>query len=167
MSEWDNIQGVEGWRKKLKDLLAEAEAISQNQDIQARLALSKRFVGFIINSHPSTEEIKVLDQIAEKARSGIMKSAIEDRLAAISERSGELARLTKEFQANAADAKASAASIRLTRAGEVVGTLTNTVKGLQELRGSLQAGTDAQLAQSIEKMITSIDGLQSEVKKIL
>ncbi len=64
MSEWDNIEGVEGWRKKLDELLREAETAEKSQNIEDRLALSRRLTEFILESAPNTTEIKELDAIA-------------------------------------------------------------------------------------------------------
>ena len=33
MSEWNNIDGVEGWSKKLGELLAEARAAGRDDDL--------------------------------------------------------------------------------------------------------------------------------------
>lgn len=164
MSEWDNIHGFDGWRAKLADLLKEAEAAAHNTDLASRLALANRLTEFILHSSPNTAEIIQLDAIAESARAGLMRMTIDERLAAISARTGELARLTKEFQARTAAAEASAASIRLERAHRVVGSLTDSVRALTEFRGMLETGKDDDLAKSIERIIASIQRLRSDVE---
>lgn len=164
MSEWENIQGVDGWRMKLTDLLKEAEAAGQQTDLASRLALANRLTEFILHSSPNTPEILALDGIADQARAGLMRLTIEERLAEISARTGELARLTKEFQAHAAAAAASAAAIRLERAHRVVGALTESVQALNELRGVLETSKDDALTKSIDRVIASMQTLRSQIE---
>ncbi len=164
MSEWDNIQDFDGWKSKLADLVTEAEAAARNTDVEARFALSSRLTEFIIHSSPNTPEIMALDAIAERTRAGLMQLTIEERLAAISARTGELARLTKEFQAHAAAGEASAASIRLERAHRVVDSLTESVRTLKEFRSVLETGIDDDLAKSLDRIISSIQKLRSDVE---
>jgi len=164
MSEWDNIQGLDGWKMKLAELLREAETVAQKAEIEPRLALNARLTEFIINSSPNTPEITALDDIAEKARAGLMRSAIEERLEAISAGTGELARLTKEFLARAASAEASAASIRLERARHVVDSLTESVRAVKEFRDALGSGKDEELAKSLDRIVTSMQNLRGEIE---
>ena len=165
MNEWDNIQGLDGWKMKLAELLREAETVAQKAEIEPRLTLNARLTEFIINSSPNTPEIMALDAIAEKARAGLMRSAIEERLEVISTGTGELARLTKEFQARAASADASAASIRLERARRVVDSLTESVRAVKEFRGVLESGKDDDLAKSLDRIVSSIQKLRSDIDR--
>lgn len=164
MSEWDNIEGLDGWSAKLEELLEEAEQAAQRPDLESRLVLNHRFTEFIVKSTPNTPEIVALDAIAEQTRAGLMRSTIEERLEAISARTAELARLTKKFRAQAEVAQASAASIRLERARRVVDSLTESIRALKDFRGMLEAGTEDDLTKSIERVVSSIQKLRSEVE---
>jgi hypothetical protein len=165
MSEWENIQGMDGWRMKLSELLKEAEGAAQHGDLAARLALSSRLTEFIVHSSPNTPEILALDGIADQARAGLLRLTIEERLAEISARTADLARLTKEFQTQAAVAEASAAAIRLERTRRVVGVLTESVQVLNELRSVLETNTDAELTTRIGRLIVSIQTLRTQIER--
>jgi len=164
MSEWENIQGLDGWRMKLTDVLKEAEAVAQHSDLASRLALAHRLTEFILHSSPNTPEILALDGIADQVRAGLMRLTIDERLAEISARTGELARLSKEFQAQAAATTASAGTIRLERAHRVVGALTESVQALNALRGVLETSTDDALTTSIDRVIASMQTLRSQIE---
>ena len=66
MTEFDNISGFDGWGTKLMALLEEAENLGANASVQDRLALSRRFRQFIVESQPNTDDIMELDAIAKR-----------------------------------------------------------------------------------------------------
>ena len=165
MSEWDNIHDLDGWRMKLSELLKEAEIAAQHGDLASRLALSSRLTEFIVHSSPNTPAMLALDGIADQARAGLLRVTIEERLAEISARTADLARLTKEVHAHTAAAEASAASIRLERARRVVGVLTESIQALNELRSVLETTTDAELTTRIGRLIASIQTLRTQIER--
>ena len=163
MNEW-NIESEEGWSAKLQELLQKAQTVGDTLD--ERMALSEQFVEFIINSHPNTDNIKRLDAIADKARKGVLLSAIEKRVAAISDRTGELALITKSFQETAAKAQAEARSIRLEKARGVVDSLEKTVKSIQVLSESLKGDDDVLLTQSLMDSVSTLTNLKTKVQEV-
>lgn len=164
MSEWDSIADVAGWRDKLAQLLEEAKRAAQSQDREARLGVADRLNEFILNSRPQTPEIQRMDDLAAGSAVALMQKTIDEQLAALTARSAELAKLTKEMNSQAQTAEASAESIRLTRMRVVVSTLTRSVEALNEFRAAL-GGDDADaLGASIEDLLGRIQDLRNAIE---
>jgi hypothetical protein len=167
MSELDNIHGVDGWTDKLQELLKEAEKAAQSTDLQVRLKVSSRLTDFILNSGPNVDEIMALDRVAEKARAGLLRTTIEERIISISARTGELARLTKEFKARAEAADASAASFRLEKSKKAIDSLTSTIQSLKELEASFEDGNNVKVVDQVTKAVETIQKLRNDVEAVL
>lgn len=168
MSEWTGITGYEGWRGKLGELLDEAKEVAREDDIEARFALSDRLLTFMKKSRPNSEDIRALDELAREAAADLMKMTIEERLAAVSERTGRYLQLTKEIEARAAEAQAAAASIRLENVVSVIDTTTQAIESIQKLRESLKdTATDRKIADLIDETITAVETLRSRVAKLV
>jgi hypothetical protein len=165
MSEFDSIEGSEAWRAKLAELLTAAEEASKQQDIQVRLSVNRRLTDFIANSRPNTPEILALDKIAADAGEDLMRLTIEERIASIRSRSTELTRIGKQFEGMAQAAQAAAQGIRLQKAHDAVDNLTASVRALQRLRDVLKAGTDDELAKSVDQVVGSIQKIRSAIEK--
>lgn len=164
MSEWDSIADVAGWRDKLAQLLEEAKRAAQSQDREARLGVADRLNEFIVNSRPQTPEIQRMDDLAAGCAVALMQKTIDEQLAALTARSAELAKLTKEMNSQTQTAEASAESIRLTRMRAVVSTLTRSVEALNEFRAAL-GGDDADaLGASIEDLLGRIQDLRNAIE---
>lgn len=164
MSEWDEIRGLEGWKKKLDELLAEAAEACKCEDVEPRFKLCRRLNEFVSQSSPNDEQIRALDRIAAAVASDLMRLTIEERLKALVERSTELARLTKDFQAQADAASAEAGAIRLEKARKVAYALTDTVSAIKEFGNALEE-KDAELAARLERAMKSIQDLRSLIER--
>lgn len=167
MSEFDTITGFDAWKAKLTELLTECEAAAAQSDIGPRLAISERLTQFVLKSRPNTPEILALDDVANAARSALLRNTIEERLHALSERRGELASLTKKLAIVTEAANAAAASVRLERANKVVTSLTDAVRTLKDLRQTLEQGTDDALVAAIEKLIASMQSVRKTVEGVV
>ena len=165
MSEWDDIEGVEGWTKKLNELLGEAEAMAKNQNMEDRLALSRRLTDFILQSGPHTPEIKELDEIAGETAKGLMLGSIDDRLKSIRAASVEYAKLTKQFETQAGAASAAAGSIRLDRIRRVTTSLTDSINAVKELRTGLTEGEDDELATRLDRAMKSLQDFRNSIER--
>ena len=69
MSEFDGIEGIEGWRTKLLEILDAAEEVAEQEDWPPRREVSRRLKDFILKSSPNTADILELDRIAKETRS--------------------------------------------------------------------------------------------------
>ncbi len=165
MSEWDGIEGVEGWRNKLNELLGEAEAMAKNQNIDDRLALSRRLTDFILQSSPGTPEIKQLDEIAGDTAKGLLMGTIDDRLKSIRAASVEYTKLAKQFDAQAETASAAASSIRLERIHRVATSLTDSINAVKELRTGLKEGEDDELAARLDRALKSLQDFRNSIER--
>lgn len=165
MSEFDGIEDYEGWSAKLGELLTEAEGIAQ-EGLEPRLNLSRRFMDFIIHSHPATPEIRMLDELADRARESLLLATIDERIAAISNRNSELIRLTKTFREKTASANATAASLRLEQTNRTVNVLTESLQEIRALKDTLDSVADADLITKIEKAVASIRKLRDSFEDI-
>jgi hypothetical protein len=94
-----------------------------------------------------------------------MRQTREERLAALTARTTELAKLAKAIEGHADAASASADSIRLTRVREVVTTLTKSVDALSQFRGALDANDPAGLATSVDDLLDRIQELRSVIER--
>ena len=165
MSEWDDIHDFEGWNKKLGELLAEAATAGKCEDVEPRFKLCQRLNEFVVRSGPNDEKIRALDKIAGAVASDLMRLTIEERLKALVERNTELARLAKEFQAQADAAASAAGVIRLEKARKVVLTLTDTVSAIKEFGNALEEEQDADLAARLDRAMKSIQDLRSLIER--
>ncbi len=165
MSEWDDIRDFEGWKQKLGELLAEAAAACKSEDVEPRFKLCQRLNDFVLQSGPNDEKIRALDKIASAAASDLMRLTIEERLKAMVERNTELARLTKEFEAQAKVADQEAGAIRLEKARKAVFSLTDAVGAIKELGSALDEEKDADLAARLDRALKSIQDLRSLIER--
>jgi len=168
MSEWTGITGYEGWRDKLSELLDEAARAARESDIDRRFGVSDRLLMFMRKSYPNDESIRALDDIARQAAADLMMTTIEERLAAISQRTGQYLQLTKAFEARAAENEAAAASIRLEHVMNVIDSTTKTIESVRELKESLKdTAGDRKVAAMIDDTIEAIEKLRSRVGKLV
>ncbi len=164
--EFTNINGVDGWKAKLQELLKAAEAAAG--DVGQIVAVSERLVGFITHSTPDdSPAIQEMDNIAAQTRNELIKGTVEERLAGITARTNELAGLDKKIRAIAAESQAKAASIRLEGAQNLVKSLIDTVSSLKTFQGTLTTGTDGELAKNVAQIVTDIQTLSTKVQGIL
>jgi phage-related protein len=133
--------------------------------VEPRFKLCQRLNEFVLQSSPNDEQIRALDKIAAAVASDLMRLTIEERLKALVERSTELARLTKDFQAQADAAASAAGAIRLEKARKVILTLTDTVSAIKEFGNALEEGKDADLAARLDRAMKSIQDLRSLIER--
>jgi hypothetical protein len=164
MSEFDSINSLQGWKDKLAEILQEAEAAAKSNDDDARDKAGDRLHEFIMNSSPNTPETMALDDIAAQARKDLANQTISQRLVSIGERTVELTRLGKQFEAQASANETQAGSIRLDTVHRVVDSLTDSVRALTQLRTVLQDGKDDELAGSLDRVISSIQKLRGTIE---
>jgi hypothetical protein len=164
MTEFDGINSLQGWKDKLAEILQQVEAAAKGNDDDARDKAGDRLHAFIMNSSPSSPEITALDDIAAQARKDLANETISRRIAAIGERTVELTRLGKQFEAQASANVAQAASIRLDRLHGAVDSLTDSVRALTQLRAVLLDGTDDELVGSLDRVISSVSKLRGTIE---
>ncbi|PWB47079.1 MAG: hypothetical protein C3F18_12235 [Nitrosomonadales bacterium] len=165
MSEWDNIEGLQQWSDKLGELLEAAKEAARSPGIEARLAVSDRLAGFIVNSWPNDAAIKALDALAAEASQDLMLATIEDRLKEIAGRTAEWHQLAKQFREQAETAGMRAAEIRLEKARRVAQSLTESVHLLQDLRGSLKDTEDPEFARNLARAVEMLQKLRSQIER--
>jgi len=165
MSEWDGISGFDGWSGKLRDLLKDANAAARSEDIEQRFEASERLTQFVENSRPNDEPIKALDDIAKRAAIGLLRQTIDERLASIVERNGELAALGKKFSDAASGARKSAAALRLERATKALESLNDGIVKLKDLRDSLKSAADKDIAAAVDKAMAAAKAARALIEK--
>lgn len=164
-TEWDGIEGVEGWRAKLESLLREAEALPANADVQTRLKMNRRLTEFQLRSTPNTDEILELDAIAEAARAAVIKAGIDERLEGLAEGSAALARFTKQLRDRAASLQADARSLRFERADAAVRSITDSIKSIRDLIAAMDIASDEDLVKKSERLITTLQNFRGEIER--
>ncbi len=166
---WDQIRGLDGWQRKLQELLDAATQVAANDDLSQRLGVHRRLSDFIANSPDTIDGVGDLDIIARSAMRQLLLATVSERLGGISDRTADLALLTKQFSRAAADARTAASSIRLERAKRVVDGSTQLIADLSALResvGQLEDDPD-KVAERIERVISAVQTLRTEVEKIV
>lgn len=164
--DWDRIEGIEGWTRKLRSLLQEDAALAAKaSDTSARLAMSERLTQFVEHSFPNTDAIKALDAIATRAAIGMLEQTIDERLRSLVTRNLELATLTKQLEVGTDDAHTAAASIRLARAEKTLTALNEGVTMLRELRTSLKPEDDRQLVASIDRAMLATQAVRALLER--
>jgi 6,7-dimethyl-8-ribityllumazine synthase len=164
MSEFDAIEGVDGWRRKLEALLREAEQAARDEE--RRFEIAARLREFVRNSGPQVPDIARLDDIASATVRALMNQTIDARLAELADRSVELARLAKAIDAVAVDAAAAGDSIRLVRTRAVIDSLTRSVEAVTALRAIIDGQTDRDLAAQVEAGLAALQELRSTVEGV-
>jgi hypothetical protein len=166
MSEWDKINSVEGWSEKLGELLEEARKATQEKELAPRLKINERLMQFVENSWPNTNEIKEMDEIATQAASALMRQTIDERLEAISERTGAYQRLAKDLKARTEANEAKAESIRLQMVIGFIDSATKTIVAAKELQDALKDDPgDAKVAEKLGAAVAAIEELRSSVAR--
>lgn len=162
MSEWSNIEGVAGWSKKLGELLEDARVAAQKTTLPPRLKINERLMQFVERSWPNTPEIKALDEIAFETASALMRATIDERLAAISQRTGVYQQLAKELRQQSMDNQARADSIRLQGIVDLLDSTTRTVAAAKAVQATL-SDEDVNLAEKIATAITAVEQLRARI----
>ena len=166
MSEWSNIEDLQGWKDKLGELLAEAREAAQQDELDPRIAVNERLMQFVENSWPNSPEITALDEIATQTASALLRQTIAERLQAITERTGEYQRLGKQFAAIAEESEAKADSIRLGAITSFIDSTTKLIDSAKALQKSLKDNAaDNRLGERIAETIAAIEALRSSVGK--
>lgn len=167
MSEFDNIQGVEGWHAKLRELLSDAREAAESDELAPRLEINELLMLFIEHSSPNSPEINALDDIANEVASALLNQVIDDRLKLISEGTGKYLQLAKSFQSQAEANEEKAASIRLEGVIGLIDSATKTIEKAKEVRASLTGGDDdKKLGKRIQESIDAVEGLRRAVAKL-
>ena len=159
MNEFDSIRDAHGWRKKLKELLDEAADAAANGDVGTRNSLAMRLTEFMLHSNPDTEEILILDKIADKTSSNLLKRNLDDRVGAIIARTAEYAMLNKEFRVRAEKNKATAEALRFKGVLKTVKALNDSIDVLKELKELIKNESD-------QSLVTRLDKLSDEIKTV-
>lgn len=166
MTEFTGIEGIPGWRKKLKELLKDAEKAAESDNSNERRRQARRLAQFVTNSRPNTGEIAVMDEIAMKTARDLSKQNMDERVASIVARTAEYAKLEKDLNAQADANNETAKALRLEVAHKTVGALTETMTLLKELRTSLKGEGETTLLKRLDKLSGDLkdfrDKLESE-----
>jgi hypothetical protein len=164
MSEFDGINDVDGWRDKVAELIDDAKRVAAGNDDDARMSVAERLNLFIENSRPQSPEISQMDDLAGKTALSLMRQTVNERMAELTVRGTELAKLTKALGAQSDALAASADSIRLTKTREVVNVLTRSVDALNQFRTAVDADDTAGLVASVEDLLTRIQEVRNAIE---
>jgi hypothetical protein len=164
MTEFTRIEGVPAWRKKLKELLKDAEKAAEGDNSRQRRKQARRLAQFVTNSWPNTEEIAVMDEIAMKTARDLSKQNMDERVASIVARTAEYAKLEKDVNAQAEANKKTAKALRLEVAQHAVGTLTETMTVLKELRTTINAEGETTFLKRLDKLSDELKGFRDKLE---
>jgi hypothetical protein len=164
MSEFSGIEGFQGWKTKLSQLLAQGKKAVADADEDQCRAVADRLTEFTIASWPDTPEIKELDRIAAEAANTLGLQAIEGMLAQLAGHTADLARLARQFDEASRANAATAGSIRLRHGQEVIDAATGTVKAINQFRDSLDARDDKKLMGELKAVVASLQKLRKTVE---
>ena len=162
--EFSEIDSVDGWAEKLDELLTEADEAAESGDGDTRRAIRTRLKDFVLSSRPNSPEIRKFDRIASEARTGMALASIDERVHAIAERSGELARITKEFQTRAEEGRSGARLLALEPARNAVTTATAAIHALKELEGELSVVENESLLKKLSRVLSGLQALRTEIE---
>jgi hypothetical protein len=164
MSEFRGIDGFSAWKKKLEQLLAEGKKAVANDDLDECKAIAARLTEFTIASWPNTPEIKELDRIAAEAADTLGLQVVGGMLTKLAASTGDLARLTKQFDEAAKFNTAEANSIRLKHGREVIDAVTGTVNAINQFRHTLDEKDDKKLLEDLKAVVASLQKLRKTVE---
>ena len=92
-----------------------------------------------------------------------MNQTVDERIAAITARTADLALAAKQFKSAAEAAKADAAAIRLEKVKKAVDSLSGAVHSLKHLAAELTDGPDAGISAKVQAAIDSLKALREAV----
>ena len=164
MTEFTGIEGIPAWRKKLKELLKDAEKAAGGDNSSARRTQARRLAQFVTNSRPNTGEISVMDEIAMKTARDLSKQNMDERVASIVARTAEYAKLEKDVNAQAEANKETAKALRLEVAQQAISTLTETMNVLKELRTTIKEEGEATFLKRLNKLSDDLKGFRDRLE---
>lgn len=164
MTEFTGIEGVPAWRKKLKELLKDAEKAAAGDNSSARRKQARRLAQFVQNSRPNSGEIVVMDEIAMKTARDLSKQNMDERVASIVARTAEYAKLAKDANAQAEVNMETAKALRLEVAQHAVSTLTETMNALKELRITIEEEAETTFLKRLDKLSTELKGFRDKLE---
>lgn len=157
----------EKWADELKTLLIQAERAGKSEQLTVRLAAMKALSQFVSDSAPNTPDILELDALASRVRTDLVLQTLDERVAAISARSGELISIQKKFGQLASDAKHRAASINLVQLRKTISTLTDTALVLKELEAALVSDEQEKLGTELTQVVNNIQVLRNRLEELM
>ena len=164
MTEFTGIEGIPAWRKKLKELLKDAEKAAEGNNSSGRRTQARRLAQFVTNSRPNTGEIAVMDEIAMKTARDLSKQNMDERVASIVARTAEYAKLEKDVNAQADANKETAKALRLEVAQEAVGSLTESMNVLKQLRTTIEEGKETTLLKRLDKLTGELRNFRDKLE---
>ena len=164
MTEFTGIEGIPAWRKKLKELLKDAEKAAGGDNSSERRTQARRLAQFVTNSRPNTGEISVMDEIAMKTARDLSKQNMDERVASIVARTAEYAKLEKDVNAQAEANKETAKALRLEVAQQAISTLTETMNVLKELRTTIKEEGEATFLKRLNKLSDDLKGFRDRLE---
>lgn len=153
--DFDSLDTFDDWSGALKKLLDQAAASIRSGDIAERVEAQRQLDDFTLES-PNAIAAE-LDDIARKAIDDIFSATSDEALKSIASRSAELARHTKIIGGIAKQAQNAAKSIRLESAVKAIGTATQMIRDLHELKNVLSSAPDDLLVSAaIDKAVKAV-----------
>lgn len=162
--DWDAVQGFEGWAAVLDELLQQAARAAETGSTDERRAAQDALDDFIDRSPNAVA--RRLDDFARDAMRDLFLETVEQRAAAVAQRTAALRGYVKDVQAAADGARQDAATIRLLRVRGAVDSMTKTVQSLQDLRETLKSAAAAAQAGDAPAVIAKIEALVAQVQEV-
>lgn len=163
--DFDSLETFDDWAGALQQILDQARTAVQSGDVQRRVEVQDLLAEFIGKS--PNRIAKGLDDIARKAMDDMLGQAIDEALSSLSSRTADLALHAKLVFDIASDAEASAASIRLDKARQVIDSATSAIVSLSDLRQTLgEAADDQAVVGKIDKAVKVIQELVPLVMRV-
>lgn len=162
---WDSLNTFEDWASALHELLTTATDSIKSGDVTERVEAQKQLNDFIIQSPNAVAG--ELDNIAKNAINDIFQTAVDEALASIPSRTADLAMHVKTVKAVTLAAVTAAKSIKLESATKVIGTATQIIRDLNDLKTAISESEDDQeLAKKIDKAVKAIQDLVPSVMAV-
>jgi len=158
MSDWDSLDSVEDWEKKLKEILA----LADHDNVEKQLLIFKQKI-------PGFPEYMKLFDTAGSVIDNITSQSLSDAITSIDGRTSELAGATGGLNTVAIDTKNAADWLSLRKPVEAVKSLTGVVASLQKIKNELpelSLDNSAEIASSIEDASETLSKLSALVEKI-
>lgn len=163
--DWDSLNTFEDWANVLHELLTTATNSIKSGNVSERVEAQNLLNDFII--HSPNAVAGELDTIAKNSINDIFLTAVDEALASISSRSADLAIYVKTVKAVTSEAEVAAKSIKLERATKVIGTATQIIRDLNDLKITIsESEEDQSLAEKIDKTVKSIQELVPSVMAV-
>jgi hypothetical protein len=162
--DWKLIRKNNAWAEVLTELIKDAKAAIKSG--AAMRAVVRADLRNFIDQSPNFDDtvpIDKYDEVAARLHKQLVQADLEDELAQLESRAPDFAAILGELRAITGEANNAAETISLNRVRKIVDSVADAVESLNEVRDSINADDDPNLAKSLDELLKAFKSLQTRL----